>query len=222
MEPVQAWKVEGEGIPVGAASTNVRFMRDIGLLTVKGRGQYLPTPEAIRFMNAKSVSDDSARPILRGLLANMWFTEQVESLLSHRGFMSEDQLVGELALAAETDKGKKGPALNVVLEYLLYAGILRQGEEGLSLVSEASVEGVGGPIREGAKDLSSNFTIRRNWNTFETDDFQLRIRLVPSALEELTDYLSLVKKKIDRMQEAQMRETKDGGDEEPSDNEESI
>ncbi len=207
-EAVGARQVEGAGIPVQSASMNVRFMRSVGLLAVKGRrGRYIPTPEAIRFVNALSVSKDRARPILRGLLSDMWFTELVRTLLSQRPVMSEDQLVGELALAAQTDRVRKGDALRVIVDYLVDAAILKHDEQGLSLATSPSVAAEGETqVQSGAADLSATVTVGDEWHTLQTEDFVLRVRSDPEVIEELEEHLGLLKKKVYRLQEERSRE----------------
>jgi len=61
-------RVEGEGVPTQASQLNVRFLKSIGILKTADRGRYLPTPEAIRFISARTVGDDKARPILAALI----------------------------------------------------------------------------------------------------------------------------------------------------------
>ena len=213
VEPVSASNVEGEGVPVQAASMNVRFLRDIGLLTVGGRGLYIPTPDAIKFVSAMSVSDEKAKPILRGLLANAWFTELAQSLFTQRPLMSEDQFVGELALAAVTDKARKGGALRVIIDYLVYADILKRDEQGLSLATgapkpaEAPLEAPSGPaqlpvdVTEGPAD----------WHVIQTEDFYVKVRSDPDAFEDLGDHLELLKKKMWRLHQ---KKPETGDDEE--------
>lgn len=205
-EPVSASGVEGEGIPVQAASRNVRFMRYIGLLTVGGRGLYIPTPDAIKFVNAMSVSDEGARPILRGLLADTWFTELAQSLLSQRPVMSEDQFMGELALAAETDRAKKGEALRVIIDYLVYAGILKRDEQGLSL-TEAAPPSAATPAGKAPPETATTAaaapaamaTTEGDWHIVQTEDFYVKVRSDPDAFEDLSDHMELLKRKMWRL-----------------------
>ncbi len=209
-EPVPAKNVEGAGIPVQAASMNVRFMRSIGLLTVKERrGFYIPTPEAMKFVSALSVSRDKARPILRGLLSEQWFTELTRTLLSQRPVMTEEQLIDELTLAAETDREKKGEALRVVIDYLVYTAILKRDEQGLSLatIQPEAAEGEK-RTRHGAADLSANVTVGEEWHTLQTEDFVLRVRSDPDVLEELEQHLMLLKKKVNRLHKERSLEPK--------------
>jgi len=211
-EPIPADRVEGEGIPVQAASMNVRFLSSVGLLKFDSKGLYLPTPEAIRFVNAKSVSDDRARPILREVLKDAWFSELAVTVLQTQPLMTEDQFVGELALAAETDKLRKEPALRVILELLVYSGILSRDERGLSLGAGL---GASTPVEFGSGSPSSMHPVattdaralgpvdraveQTGWHVVQTEDYYLKIRSDPAVIEELSDQIELLRKKIARI-----------------------
>lgn len=212
-EGMPASKIEGNGIQVQAASMNVRFMRSIGLLTVTDRGLYIPTPEAIRFVRARSVGDDRARPVLASLLSTTWFADLAQRLLNTQPVMAEDRLLGELALAAETDKTKEEPALRVVLDYLIYAGIVNRDERGLTLGSGpgaaapshaleagASPEFVPGPVMAGpAAAPVAEKAEAPGWHILTTEDFHVRIRSDPDVVEDLLAHLGTLQRKIMRV-----------------------
>ncbi len=102
-QALDAPRVEGEGVPTQSAALNVRFLKSIGLLTATDRGQYMPTQEAIRFVTARSVSDERARPILAALLESTWIATTARNILSPTKATKDDVLLGELAIAAQTD-----------------------------------------------------------------------------------------------------------------------
>lgn len=205
---VAASQVEGEGIPVQAASMNVRFLRSIGLLSVAERGRYVPTQEAIQFINAKTVSDEKARPILAALIAKTWFGELAQSLFGTQPIMSEDQFLGELALAAQTDKTREQLALRTLLEYLVYAGIVVRDERGLSLGSTTGRSESVGVSAEGAIQMSPPAEIRvadkapsgpSGWHIVQTEDFYVKVRSDLYVVEDLIAHLETVKRKIKRL-----------------------
>ncbi len=201
-EAVPAPKVEGEGIPIQAAEMNVRFLRSIGLLSAAERGMYLPTPEAIKFVNAKTVSDERAKPILKALVANSWFAEAARSVLSTQPLIGEDQFLGELALVAETDKSRKGPALRVLLDYLVYTGLVNRDERGISL-------GDGGPVQTQTTEAATpqaevgvpkiTSAEAPGWHIVQTEDFYVKVRSDADALADLRDQLDLLEKKVARL-----------------------
>jgi hypothetical protein len=187
---------------------NVRFMRSIGLLGVAERGLYVPTQEAILFINAKTVSDEKAKPILAALLSKAWFAELAQSLFGTQPIMSEDQFLGELALAAQTDKVKEQLALRTVLEYLIYAGLVIRDERGLSLGSSRSAPSeqslAGTSLQTGAVQLDARATDKTpveapGWHIVQTEDFYVKVKSDLDTVNDLIDHLETVKKKIQRL-----------------------
>lgn len=208
---VAAQQVEGEGIPVQAASMNVRFLRSIGLLGPSGRGLYVPTQEAILFINAKSVSDEKARPVLASLLSKTWFAELAQSAFSTQPIMSEDQFLGELALAAQTDRVREHLALSTLLEYIVYAGIVVKDERGLSLGSlvkpmtsgdSMSIEAsqiVQPPINQRVSMPERTPSETPGWHVLQTEDFHVRVKSDLDVVDDLIAHLETIKRKITRL-----------------------
>jgi len=212
-QPIDASRVEGEGIPTQAGSLNVRFLRAIGLLTATDRGLYLPTPDAMRFVSARSVSDEKARPILKKLLEGTWFVETARNYLSPVNPVSEDVFVGELAIAAQTDKEKREQALRVIVDYLDYAGVARRTEKGLLLANDVSAEkGIdivrtlvaAAPLPVQAQalavDLPPLVPENAGWQVLQTEDFYLRIKSDLTVIRYLSDHLDLIRRKLVRSQ----------------------
>lgn len=214
-EAIAAERVEGEGVPVQAAQMNVKFLTSIGLLKFDSKGLYVPTQETIRFVNAKTVEDDRARPILRALIETAWFAEIALGVLRTRPLVTDDALVGELALAAETNKEKKGPALRVLVEYLVWAGVLKRDERGLSKGEPGSdvqpavmvpawagePRAVSPPNASGERrgDLPTAFgSGGSDWHIVQTEDYFLKVRSDPDVIDDVRDQLQLLRKKVER------------------------
>lgn len=216
-EPVAADKIEGGPVPVQAAQMNVRFLTSVGLLRFDSKGLYVPTPEAIRLVNARTVSEDRARPIMRSLVQSSWFAEVAMTTLKSTPLVTEETLVGELALAAETNREKKGPALKVLVDYLLWSGVISKDERGLSLVEQTTAQSApptGGPPIV-APGVSTDLVPDRRpggstpsgpqpsgWHVVQTEDFFLKVRSDPVVVDEVRDQLALLRKKIDRLRSA--------------------
>lgn len=214
-EPIKAEKVEGEGIPVQAAQMNVRFLEAVGLLRFDSKGLYLPASETVKFVNAKTVSDERARPILRAIIRSAWFSEIATNVLRTRPGLTDDELVGELALAAQTNKEKKGPALRVLVEYLVWSGIVARDNGALFLAEAApalsSAAGGASAPTPGVETLTTPSTENRRagpgnisresgaWHIVQTEDYFLKVRSDSEVVEELRDQLSLLTKKIERL-----------------------
>jgi hypothetical protein len=213
-QALDATRVEGEGVPGQSAALNVRFLKSIGLLTSADRGQYMPTPETIRFVTARSVNDQRARPILAALLEPTWIVTTARNILSPTRATKEDVLLGELAIAAQTDKGKKEPALRVLIEYLLFSGIIRREENGLVIATSPPEGGAGASshatFQPGAEDrptiLSAGYAseqVAKGWHVIQTEDFFLRIRSSVEALDDLSEHLKTVRRKVERLKDKQ-------------------
>jgi hypothetical protein len=194
---------------------NVKFLTSVGLLKFDSKGLYLPSQETIRFVNAKTVGDDRARPLLREILQPTWFAEIATSVLRQRPAVTEDALIGEFAIAAETNKERKGPALQVLVEYLVWSGIITRDERGVSLgngLPGSSVEGSPTPSPTASVDFLSHSAAEKRpgvspppvsevgaWHIVQTEDFFLKVRSDPDIIEDLRDQLALLSKKIERI-----------------------
>jgi hypothetical protein len=143
-EPVSAVSVEGGGLPAQSAQLNTGFLVSIALLEEPERGKFRPSPEAMRLLVAKSVSDERASPILRSLIENTWFADAARGLLARKPVVADEDLLAELTLAAGTDAGRKADALRVLVDYLAYAGIVVRTEHGL-VAGSPTVSGVAQP-----------------------------------------------------------------------------
>ncbi|MCX6650939.1 MAG: hypothetical protein NT131_04700 [Methanomassiliicoccales archaeon] len=215
---ISASQIEGEGIPAQAASMNVRFLRDIGLITPSDRGLYVPTQEAIQFINAKSVSDDKARPILAALIVKTWFAEIATSVFSNEPIMSEDKFLGELAIAAQTDKIKEQLALRTLLEYLIYTGIIVRDERGLSFGGQSktstpyqptelseNVSPIDVPLTEKSSEKQSQENL--GWHIIQTEDFYVKVKSDIDIVDDLILYLQTLQKKISRLKGAAKKDS---------------
>ncbi len=216
-QAMDSGRVEGEGVPTQAGQLNVRFLKSIGILRAADRGLYLPTPEAIRFISARTVGDDKARPILAALVGSSWFVSTAQGALSPTKPVKEGDFLGELAIAAQTDKEKKEGALQVLLEYLVYSGIVRRDDEGLRLsatgpmpssrVEGSQVSASSGSLTEGTfpqKEETAGL-----WHSIQTEDFTLKIRSDMEAFEDLQAHLQTLKRKIERIQVRRSTSEKD-------------
>lgn len=215
VEAISAERVEGSGVPVQAAQMNVKFFVSVGLLKFDSKGLYVPGPETVRFVNAKTVGEDRARPILRALIAGSWFADTAHSVLRTRAVVTDDDLVSELAIAAETNKEKKGLALRVLVEYLVWCGILLRDERGLSLAEGASATGpsadpnlvapvavASAPKAQGERlpgVTAPSVSDAGSWHIVQTEDFFLKVRSDPEVIAEVSEQLTLLSKKVERL-----------------------
>jgi hypothetical protein len=207
-EAVPAPNAEGNGVPIQAASLNAAFLTDVGLLASPMRGMYKPTPAAVKLMAMKSISDDRARPVLRELIGESWFAVAAKAGLGAKPQMTEKELLGDIASYAATDFEKKGKAIGVLLEYLLYAGIVVRNEDGTYSAGNGSAPAsppdmTGSPVgptflptvETPATSQSGTVTA---WENLQTNDFSVRVRATKEAIGDLRDHLVLLEKKLER------------------------
>jgi hypothetical protein len=205
---VAALEVGGGNVPKYAPMLNTGFLCDVGLLSEEGRGHFKPTPEALRFLTTRSASEDRARPILRALIESKWFAEAARSYLQMNPVVSETDLVSDLAIVAQTDMKRKERAIRVLVDYLVFAGIVARTEQGLVLGSNGSSTPSVPPASPAAAipQFSGAEQARAaqpnqppdtsGWETIQTNDFFLRIRAKPSVVSWLRKHLDLLEQKL--------------------------
>jgi hypothetical protein len=214
-EAVAASKVEGNGLATQSAQLNAAFLAEIGMLERVSPGVFKTTPAALSFITALSVSPDRARPILRDQLDGKWFSEAARNALQGHPVLTDKELQGELAIAAQTPLDKKAGALAVIIEYLLFAGILNRTPEGITLgngvaggpsVGPAGESPLlpahaGGPSDPGAPQPPTGPSA--GWETMQSNDFFVRVRATQEAVDDLRDVLKILEKKIKRAPKTQ-------------------
>lgn len=204
---VTAMEVGGGNVPKYAPMLNTGFLCDVGLLIEESRGRFKPTPEALRFLTTRSASEDRARPILRALIESKWFAEAARSYLQMNPVVSETDLVSDLAIVAQTDLKRKERAIRVLVDYLVYAGIVARTEQGFVLGSNGNSALVAPPTSSSFVPPLSTAELTRTvqpnltpdaagWETIQTNDFYLRIRPKPSVVGWLRKHLDLLEEKL--------------------------
>ena len=226
-----AENVEGPGIPVQSAGMNVRFLKDIGLLTASSRGKYSPTEQAISYIYARTADENRAKLILRQVLQNKWFTDATLAHLRTTPVTTREQLLNELALVAQTDRQVKGPALAVLLDYLVYAGIINEDEQGIKLgtsvqsvapkgndvkASAPALDGTMGsgtiPSTQLSNDIAAEPIGTDKWHVIQTEDFYIKVKSDMYAIEDLKDAVKMLEKKVKRVRDlSDSSSTSDGG-----------
>lgn len=116
-------------------SGNNKFLENIGLIRkVEGeRGKYLPEDVTIRLYNAlKWNKEEEIRSILRELLLSLWFWDFTKQLLDHKGTRTRTELRDKLGYESGADPKKHNSALNVLIDYLIYAGLIKEEDGNLA------------------------------------------------------------------------------------------
>lgn len=196
---------DGIVLPRQATQLNTGFLTDIGLLTEVSRGKFKPTPAAIQFTLTRAASPERAVPILRELVDRSWFAATARSLLGSKPLVTEQELIAELAIAAQTDLKKKEDSIRVLVEYLTFTGIVARTEQGL-MVGSGSASPSSGSAPPAPEPSPSSYDARiaisaaptvlpaelAGWETIQRNEFYLRIRKTPVALGRLRRQIDLL------------------------------
>jgi hypothetical protein len=146
MQAVPTDRLEGEGVPVQAASLNVSFLTAIGLCAKEDR-MYRPTDVAVKFVNAKAADESKGKRVLNGAIEDAWFTQKARAIIQTEGPKTSEDLARELAIEANVPYDRKGKALAVLTDYLVYSNHLQLGEDGRLRIPSTN-QGQGGPHTE--------------------------------------------------------------------------
>jgi len=127
--------------------------------------------------------------------------------------MMDKEFLGELALAAQTDREKKDAALRVLMDYMIYTGIAIRVDGGLLLAStgekvlhqSGSSEKAEDIVWDSPSDHSSSGRSETGttWHTIQTEDFNLRIRSDIDAFDDLQEHIQTLKRKVERLRNKQ-------------------
>lgn len=219
--PLPAEKVEGPGIPKQSAGMNVRFMGNIGLLKSEKRGEYSPAEQTIAFIYARTADENKAKAILRQILQDKWFAQAALKHLMINPITTREQLLNGLALVAQTDRQVKGPSLEVLVDYLVYAGIITEDEQGIragmpfqigtpqssdalsSVVGPAPAVAAPGETSSIASETKSLIepATSDGWQVIQTEDYSVKVRSDLDVIADLRDAIDLLEKKARRVKE---------------------
>jgi hypothetical protein len=212
-EPIEPTAVEGHGVPSRAVQSNTAFLCDIGLLVEEMTGRFKPTPVAMQFINTQIADEGRGRRLLQSLIAKTWFGIAARSVLRTEPAASsrDADLVAALAASAGIPMGKDEGALRVLVEYLVYTGILNGSD--LELMPATTKSNLTAPassdIRSSAPAKPSTKALSpegagiiepsreiADWEVIQTSEFYLKIQPNPSAVNRLRKQLDLLDQKL--------------------------
>jgi hypothetical protein len=195
-EPVTADSVEGGDLPSGAARLNVAFLSEAGLLVEEAAGKFKPTPVAMQFLNTKASDEQRGRKLLRSLLARLWFARAAEAFRSAHSGAGSDELVAALAEEAQVSSPRDKQAIEVLVEYLTYAGLVSIEPQPLSSISRSSSPNA--PTARARRPAAGPIprTGSAGWKEMRTDDFELRIRSDREAVRRLRRHLDILEEEL--------------------------
>jgi hypothetical protein len=201
VEPVEPSAVEDQGVPPGAAQGNAGFLSDLGLLIEEKPGRFKPTPVAMQWVNTQLADDQRGRRLLGSLVQKAWFGAAARNYLrAHPGQpFSENDLVLTLTSAVRLPNGPDEGAIRVLVDYLVYTGIVVLpaheflGANPAGISTEGTPPKTSSPPRKGLGRASAD---QADWEVIETNEFSLRIRPKPAAVKRLRKQLDLLEQKL--------------------------
>lgn len=113
-------------------SGNNKFFVDVGIIKKAeegARGKYVPTEATINLYNAlKWNKEEEIKSLLADILSKSWFWDLTKQLLDVQGTVIKEKLREKLGYASGADPKKHNSSLNVIIEYLLCAGLIKEEE----------------------------------------------------------------------------------------------
>lgn len=127
-------------------SKNNKFFENMGFIKNidRSKGTYIPQDITLRLYNAlKWDKKEEVAQILKEVLVNSWFWESAKQLIELKGSVSKKELRDKIGFDSSADPKKHGYALSVLIDYLVYAGILKDEDGKISfckLSNEPKIE----------------------------------------------------------------------------------
>jgi hypothetical protein len=201
VEPVEPAAVEEQGVPSGCAQANAAFLSDLGLLIEEKPGRFKPTPVAMQLVNTQLADDQRGRRLLGSLVQKRWFGVAARTFLrAHPGQpYGESDLVAMLNSAARLPNGPDEGAIRVLIDYLVYTGIVVLPEHEFSKGSAAEISTGGAapsPPPPTSRVPARTSAGPADWEVIETNEFSLRIRPKPAAVKRLRKQLDLLDQQL--------------------------
>jgi len=136
-------------------SGNNAFFKEIGIINEveKQRGAYIPTEPAVRLNTALRWKRDSEiESILSELLRDAWFWNFAKQLLELKEKASRAELKEKLGFESNADPKKHNVSLNVLIDYMLKAGLIIEREGNITLKNKGMGEVASKPPHTGGVD----------------------------------------------------------------------
>jgi hypothetical protein len=202
VEPVEPATIEEQGVPTGSAQANAAFLSDLGLLIEEKPGRFKPTPVAMQLVNTQLADDQRGRRLLGSLVLKTWFGAAARNFLrAHQGQpFGEHDLVTFLTSAAQPPSRPDEGAIRVLVDYLVYTGIvvLPEHEFWSAGPATSSTEDVTPKTVPPSGRVPARASAdRADWEVIETNEFSLRIRPKPAAVKRLRKQLDLLDQKLE-------------------------
>lgn len=139
-------------------SGNNKFFAHVGLIQEAGktRRKYCPTQKTVELCNALKWNEQEAKKILAEIMSSSWFWNSANVLLQVRERATKEELVSKLGYDSGADPRKHLSSLNVLLDYLTYAGLIREQNGSFTLGTQPTVvESKEMEIKEASQEVAS-------------------------------------------------------------------
>lgn len=116
-------------------SNNNKFFENIGLIKNidRSKGTYIPQEATLRLYNAlKWDKKEEISKILKETLTDSWFWNSAKQLVELKGFVSKKELKDKIGYDVSADPKKHNNALSILIDYLLYAELLKEEDGKIS------------------------------------------------------------------------------------------
>ena len=118
-------------------SSELSFLADAGLSERQKGSKYLPIPEVVKVVNyLNSEKEKDAKEILNSLLQKSWFGELTIKIINVKREINRRDLVRELCSEDECDLEKDEKAIEKLIKWLDYAGIIEINENDVIRLKE--------------------------------------------------------------------------------------
>jgi hypothetical protein len=127
------------GIAPTVVSGNNKFLLESQILISPKFGYYVPGEAAVRFAREAAWNEPAAKAHLRRVIVSSWYGQTALQNLMLRPSLRRDELKRALAIKAGATEGDS-TALEFVIDFLIYTGIVTEGENGTLAKGEAEAE----------------------------------------------------------------------------------
>jgi len=194
-KPVTYKDIKIPGVCLTNVSSELSFLRSIDFLRDGDkRGTYIPTPQAINFVNNLNWNKEAeAKRILRQMLLKAWFGNLTIRLLKIKELSIED-LISELGKEAMADPKKDRKSIERLIEWLKYAEIIEISEDNKVNLKEAiptivevekpQIKSVMEKESKMAININLLFLVEVNSQTKKEDIIKI-IKTIKSAIQEV-------------------------------------
>jgi hypothetical protein len=191
------------GISPTVVSGNNRFLLESQILISPKFGYYIPSEGAVRFAREAAWDEPAAKAHLRQIVIDSWYGQVAVQNFTLRPALRREELKRALAIKSGATEGDSN-ALESLTDFLIYIGIVVEGENGLLVKGDFDAEaGLPQTSTDASRTSSgasepSEITVAQGPPHKISLTIHIHIRdlseLTPESAARLKDWLELVNK----------------------------